>query len=127
VDAVAAVYPEDVRNPKTWSRARRLDALAVALVGGTREPPVGAEERAAELLTGLAEYSYSALAGRVRSFCELALRIRERVLGAEHPDTVSSLVKLGLALQANGDLARMQSLFAFRLPFGRIGSFGHCT
>jgi len=113
VDAVAAVYPEDVsRNPKTWPRARRLDALAVALVGGTREPPVAAEKRAAELLIGLAEYSFSTLAayGRVQSFRELALRIRERVLGVEHPDTVSSLAKLGLAHQANGDLARAQSL-----------------
>jgi hypothetical protein len=94
VDAVAAVYPEDVsRNPKTWPRARRLDALAVALVGENCEPPVGAEERAAELLTGLAQYSFSALAayGRVQSFREFALRIRERCLVLNIPTLFQAL------------------------------------
>jgi hypothetical protein len=34
IEAVAAVYPEEVFNdPKTWPRVRRLDALALALVG----------------------------------------------------------------------------------------------
>jgi tetratricopeptide (TPR) repeat protein len=129
VDVVAAVYPEDVlRNPKTWPRARRLDAHAVALVAGACEPPVGAEERAAELLTRLARYSHSALAAyeREQSFCELALRIRERVLGAEHPDTVSSLNNLGFAVEANGDLMGARALYERALAINeRIVGPGH--
>ena len=45
VEAMAAVYPEGVFNdPKTWPRARRLDALALALVGGDSVLPRGREE-----------------------------------------------------------------------------------
>jgi hypothetical protein len=52
VAAMAAVYPGEVfDDPKSWPRARRLDAVAFALVGGEATPPSGAEEKSAELLT----------------------------------------------------------------------------
>ena len=42
-------------DPKTWPRARRLDALALALVGGDAAHSCrGRQERAADLLNGLA-------------------------------------------------------------------------
>jgi tetratricopeptide (TPR) repeat protein len=44
------------------------------------------------------------LAG-ARPYYERALGIRERVLGAAHPDTATSLNNLGMLLQAMGDLA----------------------
>jgi tetratricopeptide (TPR) repeat protein len=118
VDVAAAVYPEerDVQdNPKTWPRARRLDALVVALVGDDCEPPLGAEEQAARLLNGLALYRrwHSGPAGyaQERSFCERALRIREKVLGPEHPDTALSLDSLASVLMAQRDLSGAQSLY----------------
>jgi hypothetical protein len=44
IEAMAAVYPEDVfDDPKCWPRARRLDALVLALVGSYAMLPAGAE------------------------------------------------------------------------------------
>jgi hypothetical protein len=51
IQAIAAVYPREVyRDFKTWPRARRLDALALALVEKDA-PPDGAEGAAVMLLT----------------------------------------------------------------------------
>jgi hypothetical protein len=48
VEAMATVYPRNVfDDPSAWSSARRLDALALDLVGGSAEPPEGAETAAA--------------------------------------------------------------------------------
>jgi tetratricopeptide (TPR) repeat protein len=118
VEVVAAVYPEDREiedDPiEAWPRARRLDALAVALVGDDCDPPSGVEERTAKLLNGLARYRYSHFKltayAQARSFCQRALRIREKVLGPEHPDTARSLDTLGYACIERGDLAGAQSL-----------------
>src|SRR5205807_3641021 len=55
VEALANVYPREVAaDPNTWSRARRLDAAALALVGSDSEPPNGAERSAGYLLSLLA-------------------------------------------------------------------------
>jgi tetratricopeptide (TPR) repeat protein len=114
VEVMAAAYPEGVfKDPKTWPRARRLDALALALVGGVAEPPPGAEERAADLLNGLASYRHYALAAypQERLLYERALRIREKVLGPEHPHTSRSLNNLGFVFEAQGDLAGARPLY----------------
>jgi tetratricopeptide (TPR) repeat protein len=42
---------------------------------------------------------------RARPYLERALAIYEQVLGAEHPNTATSLNNLGVLLQAQGDLA----------------------
>ncbi len=63
--ALAAVYPMGVLNdPWTWPRARRLDALALALVGGDAGVPEGAkeQEQVRLLLDLLASYRHGALA-----------------------------------------------------------------
>jgi tetratricopeptide (TPR) repeat protein len=114
VEAMAAVYPEKFLNdPNTWPRARRLDALALELLGGDVEPPLGAEEAVAELLSRLALYRHYALAAyaQERLLFERALRIREKVLGPEHPDTARSLNNLGFALEAQGDLSSARLLY----------------
>ena len=108
VEAMAAVYPEGVFNdPDTWPRARRLDGLALALVGGDAAPPERTEKPAAVLLDGLATYRHAALAAyaQARPLCERALAIREKALGPEHPDTATSLDHLALLLKAQDDLA----------------------
>jgi class 3 adenylate cyclase/Tfp pilus assembly protein PilF len=111
--ATVAVYPEDIFNdPREFPRARRLDALALDLVGGDA-PPAGAEMLASLLLNGLAGYRFNALAAysEARPLFERALAIREHVLGAEHPDTAASLNSLGSLLQAQGNLVGARPLF----------------
>src|SRR5262249_56024354 len=47
IEAVTAVHPQEYSNdPKIWPRAWRLDAIALALVGGNIPLPVGAEASA---------------------------------------------------------------------------------
>jgi hypothetical protein len=47
-EALAAIYPQTVLNdPKAWPRGRRLDGLALALVGSDSGLPKGAEMPAA--------------------------------------------------------------------------------
>jgi tetratricopeptide (TPR) repeat protein len=118
VEVVAAVYPEyreiDDSPMRTWPRARRLDALAVALVGDDCDPPSGVEELAAKLLNGLARYRYHftlTAYAQARSFCQRALRIREQVLGPQHPDTALSVEILGDACMQQGDVAGAQSFY----------------
>ena len=99
VEALAAVYPKDVfDDPKTWPRARRLDAIALALVndddrpaGGSRGTSRGLAERARSIQAGsLAAYA------QARLLSERALAIREKALGPEHPDTGTSLNNLAV-------------------------------
>ena len=115
IEVMAAVYPRDVfSNPATWPRARRLDALALGLVG---RRCAAAERRGsarlAILLNSLGQYRQSALAAypEARPLFERALAIREKALGPEHPDTATSLNNLALLLQAQGDLAGARPLF----------------
>ena len=113
IDAVAAVYPHEVYNePSTWPWARRLDALALALVDGG-EMSKSVEERAASLLDRLGAYRQSALGdyAHSRPLRERALAIREKVLGPEHVDTAVSVNNLANLLQDLGD-------FEAARPFG---------
>src|SRR5262249_6937269 len=114
VRALAAVYPEGAYNdPHTWPRARRLDAISVALVGGDSVPPKDAEKPASYLLNRLASYWQRALANYTgaRLLYMRALAIREQVLGPEHPDTAKSYNDLALLLRAQGDLTGARPLF----------------
>ncbi len=45
-------------------------------------------------------------------FYARALAIREKVLGAEHPDTATSLNNMGALLQAMGELAEARPYYA---------------
>jgi tetratricopeptide (TPR) repeat protein len=113
MEALAAVYPQDAFNdPGTWPPARRLDGLALAMVGGGAEPPAGAEERASGLINGLASYRHRALAAYAlaRPLYERALAINEKVLGPEHPQTALSLNNLAHLLQDQGDLDGARAL-----------------
>src|SRR5262249_49167562 len=91
LEVLAAIFPVQVIND--LPRARRLDGLALALVGGDAAPPRGAEEGASKLLNALALHRHGALAAysQARPLFERALAIREKVLGPEHPDTAMSL------------------------------------
>jgi tetratricopeptide (TPR) repeat protein len=112
IEAVAAVYPRDVPDePRAWPRARRLDAVALALAGGDDVAP-GREATAAFLLNLAGAYRYAALAAyeQARPLLERALAMRERALGGAHPDTAETLNGLALLLKVKGDLAAARPL-----------------
>jgi tetratricopeptide (TPR) repeat protein len=121
IEALAVVYPRDVfEDPNTWSRARRLDAVALALVGGDSEPPAGTEGSTSYLLNRLASYRHAALSAyeqatlleaqgdlaAAQSLFERALAIRKKVLRPNHPATAISLGNLGRLLLAQGERLR---------------------
>jgi Tfp pilus assembly protein PilF len=113
IEAVRTIYPEGVFNdPRSWPRARRLDAIALALVDGDAIPR-GSEVVAAFQLGRMALYRMAALAAyaQARPLFERALSICETVLGPEHPDTAASLSNLALLLQRQGDLAGARPLY----------------
>jgi len=57
-----------------------------------------------------------------RPLHERALAINEKVLGPEHPDTVTSLNNLALLLQAQGDLAAARPFYERALAIPREGA-----
>jgi hypothetical protein len=113
IDAIVVVCPSAVGDdPRTWPRVRRLDGLALGLVGGDTVQ-VGTEEGTGDLLTSLGKYRHSALAayGQAEQFFERALAIREKALGPEHPDTAASLSNLAAPLREQRDLAGAWPLY----------------
>jgi tetratricopeptide (TPR) repeat protein len=79
----------------------QLHLRAVTVAAMERE-----DARAASLCNRLGYYlNQIGDLAMARPYLERALRIREQVLGAEHPDTATSLNNLGSLLQDLGDLA----------------------
>ena len=113
IAALAAAYPRDISDAKTWPeawpRARRLDALAAALI---EAPPAEAAEEASRIFEGLAAYRHYALGAyaRARPLYERALAIREKLLGPDHPQTAETLNNLALLLRDEGDHAAARPL-----------------
>jgi hypothetical protein len=120
VEVMAAVYPGQVyTDPETWPRARRLDALALALVHSDAILPRGAEEECAKLLNGLAAYRVQLLAAyaQARPLLERALAICEKVRGPEHPDTKNCAAWAAEVLNALGradEAAALRARFALQ-------------
>jgi tetratricopeptide (TPR) repeat protein len=104
IEAMAATYPVNVYNdPAAWLKARRLDAIALALVDGT----ISENAAHANVLAKLAAYREGALAAYAEAlpYSERALAIREKTLGPDHPHTATSLNNLAGLLESQGDLA----------------------
>jgi tetratricopeptide (TPR) repeat protein len=80
-------FPSDVYYDPSWSRARRLDALARDLVAGADLPPTGAETAVGYLLDRLRSYRQGVLA----AFTAAADGLARMVLGPEDPLTGASL------------------------------------
>ncbi|PWB82933.1 MAG: hypothetical protein C3F11_09345 [Methylocystaceae bacterium] len=113
LEAMARVYPKNVlADPKTWPRARMLDALALALVGDDGASPV-CDAHAADLLDALASFRHGPLAAysRAQPLYERALAIRKKYSGADHPDTAKSLEKLAGLLSARSEFASARPLY----------------
>ncbi|MFZ1961914.1 MAG: tetratricopeptide repeat protein [Roseiarcus sp.] len=113
IELVAKVYPRTVwDDPSVWPRARRLDALALDVVGRAT-PPTGLETTASGLMSSLGMYRLGALAAysQARPLFERALAICEKALGPEHPETATCLNNLAYLLQAEGDFVGARPLF----------------
>jgi Tfp pilus assembly protein PilF len=114
IEAMAVAYPSGAySDPNAWLRARRLDAIALALVDGDDAQSEATDSAQGYILNALAVYRQGALAAYAdaRPYYERALALRERALGPEHPDSASSLNNLGALLRAQGDLAAARTYY----------------
>jgi tetratricopeptide (TPR) repeat protein len=124
--AFATVYPEGVfDNPNAWPRARRLDALAMALVDNNHSVLDGTEEAIVYLLNQLGGYRQHSLAAysQAKPLFERALAIDENVNGSDHPRTAARLNNLGALIRAQGYVDEAQpyyerALAIFEKAFG---------
>ena len=111
---LAAVYPSgDLTDPQDWPRARWLDALGLALVGGCVTIPAGAEADASLLLNQLALYRHLVLAAyeEAAPLYQRSLAIREKALGPDHPDVAATLNNLALLYRTQGAYTETAPLY----------------
>jgi tetratricopeptide (TPR) repeat protein len=114
VAALAMIYPADIfDDPRTWPRARRLDALAVALVDEEVLSNGGSEQLTRSLLLRLALYRMGPLAAYdlARPLLERVLAIDERMLGPDHPNYAVALSTMGYLQSAQGDFTGARSSY----------------
>jgi tetratricopeptide (TPR) repeat protein len=115
VRALALIYPAAVYiDPNTWPRARRLDALAMAMVDGDAalsESVVG--KQVSYLLDGLASFRMASLAAYTpaRLLFERALAIDEKSIDVDQQDIAVSLNNLGYLVRRQGDLASARKYY----------------
>ena len=106
VSALAKVYPHNVFDDiRAWPRARRLDALAFAIINEPSEALHNSRELS-YLLDQLGLYRAGPLGAydEARQLFERAIAIREKALGPYHEDMAQSLNDLGYVLRMQGDL-----------------------
>lgn len=111
LEAMLVVYPREVwSDPTVWSRARRMDALAMALANEDLSPQ--GKEKLFLLLDRLASYRHVALAAyaEARVLFERALALAENMFGADHPSTATSLNNLARLLHDQGDFSGARPL-----------------
>jgi tetratricopeptide (TPR) repeat protein len=112
IEAMAMIYPKDVNDdPKTWPRARRLNALALALVGADISP-LNAGLAASDLMGLAGLYKKWALGAdaEARALFERALEICDQRLGPDHADTAWAVNNLALVLINQRDFASARPL-----------------
>jgi tetratricopeptide (TPR) repeat protein len=107
LQVMVGAYPSAVLNdPRVWLRARRLDALALAMVGGDNVPLAGLEEPTSDLMDRLAFFRQALAAyAQARKLFDRAMSIREAAFGKEHAKTAKSWNNLGDLCEAQGDAA----------------------
>jgi Tfp pilus assembly protein PilF len=114
IAVMAAIYRlARLYDSEGWPRARRLDTLAIALVGEGVAVPAGAEAAASLLLDRLATYRQNALAAYHPEACALfewALATAEKALGPGHPVTAAILNNLAGSLRSRSDISAALAL-----------------
>lgn len=116
VRAMAEVYPLDVfKNPTVWPVARRLDAIALALIEAGNAFDESRETASATTLVhlGVGGYRYGPLAdfAGARPYFDRALAMSETAFGHEHRNSAAILNNIGRILESQGDLAQAQSYY----------------
>ena len=124
IEAIAEVYPPGslFAKPELWPRARRLDAIASALVGIETSAPVDVAEQywrrivtASRITTlnQLALYRQTVLGdfAEARRYFELALAINERDLDSESPFEGIVLNNLGGLHLQQGSFGEARSCY----------------
>jgi tetratricopeptide (TPR) repeat protein len=111
IELLATGAPDNSDDIASWETYKALAPHALAAL---QFEPV--EERcqlsAASLGSKIGVYFYHiARYAEARPLHERALAIREKVLGAEHPDTATSLNDLATLLRAQGDLTGARPLY----------------
>jgi hypothetical protein len=121
IRAVTKEYPTGTYE--NWTKCRALDPH----IGSFEEKEPGSQgegEDMASVLTRAGSYrrmigSYEAAEGMLRK----AVRLRDKVLGAEHPSTLTSINILGLVLQARGKRGEAEEMYRRALE-GREKTLG---
>jgi tetratricopeptide (TPR) repeat protein len=111
LDALRAAFPKDVSAPERWPFCERLLPHALALADTLRDPGDNATQLI-EVLDRACRYLIWAERGqRTLAASQLALDRAERVLGAEHPDTLTIHHILAYAYRAAGRTAEAIAIF----------------
>jgi tetratricopeptide (TPR) repeat protein len=100
-------------DPKTWPIARRLDAIALALVDEQASSSEEAAHDTVRILSKLGMYRQGALGATdaARKFHEQELTIREKIDGPAHPDTARCLHNIGYLYRKQGDFEGARRLY----------------
>jgi tetratricopeptide (TPR) repeat protein len=113
IAALVAVYPDNAyRKPEAWSKIRRLDAIAMALLGSLR-PPEGTENSVANMLVSLGAYRHYVLGAylEARPLYERALSIAEEAFGHQDRKSLICATFLAILLKNLGDIDAACPLF----------------
>src|SRR5262249_1599306 len=111
VGRLVAIYPQgNYSNPRTWPLCNQLTPHLLAL-RETASDEVLKMGQWANLLNRAGHYLIDrASYVEAGALIDEALAVSERVLGSEHPDTVTSLNNFANLLHERGDLTRARSL-----------------
>jgi tetratricopeptide (TPR) repeat protein len=111
--ALEAIYPYGT-HPTSWPRARRLDALALALVEGDTSPLTGTEVTTIRLLNRVARYRHEVLLAypQAQRLYERALNIALTSLRDDDPETATTLHNYASLRGSQGD--HVDAEFTFR-------------
>lgn len=118
IEALALTYPEETDNSKVWPRARRLQSVAMDLIGDIAElkGPI-----VLELARRIANYSSKALGNSeiIEQLLRRELAIEEADFGPDHPNVSDRLSSLALFLNSRGDIEEVEPLYHRLLAIDR--------
>ncbi|WP_331751278.1 tetratricopeptide repeat protein (plasmid) [Streptomyces sp. NBC_00715] len=107
---LASSFPTDIDQPENWPRCRDLLPHTDALTRHHTPDHDTAHTARALDRAGAYRIGQGSLTPAIYAF-QRALATRERVLGGDHPDTLTSRNNLAYAYRAAGDLGRAIPLF----------------
>jgi hypothetical protein len=109
LDALTASFPRDSQNPQSWPRCETLIAHVAACV--STEPHDAGADGAITLLNRVCDYLLAAGdAARAAATAMTAIELGTRLLGAEHPDTLSARANLAASYRQAGRTAEAITL-----------------